>query len=142
MAATRINNALAIVNCDNVVDSVDDGPAAGVMEIRTGTPPANPEDADTGTLLSTVTYSDPAFGAAADIDPGARAIANPITGDVSADATGTAGYFRVKDSNGVVKFQGDVTLTGGGGDLELNNINIQAGVQVDITSHTVTMPEG
>lgn len=141
MANTRINNANAIAACNGIVDSADDGPAAGVIEIRTGAAPTNCADADTGTLLASLTFGDPAFGNAVDQNPGGRATAATITGDASADATGAAGHFRIKNSTGVVKWQGDVTGTGGGGDMELDNVNIQAGVQVDITSFTFDVPE-
>jgi hypothetical protein len=141
MAATMINNALAIINCDALVDAVDGGAGAGLCKIYTGSAPAAVETAATGTLLGTLTFSDPAFGAAADQNPGALATANAITDDTSADATGTAGYFRVMDSNLVQLWQGDITATGGGGDMELNSVAISAGAAISITSFTVTVPE-
>lgn len=137
----NINNALAITICNTVVDSVDDGAGAGLLEIYTGAPPATVDDASTGTLLGTLTFSDPAFGAAADQNPDALATANAITDDSSADATGTAGYFRVTDSNGVDKFQGTVGTVGSGNPLELNSVAITAGSAISISSMTIAMPE-
>ena len=75
------------------------------MEIRTGAPPATPATADSGTLLGTLTFSDPAFGNATTASPSV-ATASAITSDTNADASGDAGHFRVKDSNGAVIFQG------------------------------------
>jgi hypothetical protein len=141
MAVSRINNNVALSMCNAVVDALDAGAGAGYVQIRTGAAPTNCEDANSGTLLATLTCSDPAFGAAVDLAPGARATASAITGDTSADATGTAAHFRAFDSNNVCVLQGDVTATGGGGAMELNSVSINTGVAVDITSWTVTVPE-
>lgn len=141
MATSRINNNVAKTMCDAVVDALDAGAGAATVTIYDGAMPTNCEDADAGTVLAILTCSDPAFGAAADLAPGARATASAVTGDSSANATGTADYFRAKDSNGVVVLQGDVTATGGGGAMELNSITINTGVAVDITAWTVTVPE-
>lgn len=135
----RIRNAQALVMCDALVDSIDAGAGAGTIPIFTGTAPTNCEDADTGTLLATLTFSDPAFGPAADAAPGATATANAITSDVSADAAGTAGYFRFKDSDLVVRCQGECGTSGA--DLNFNTVVIAAGAEVAITAYTVTVPE-
>ena len=141
MATSRINNNVAKSAVDAIVDALDAGAGPATVEIRSGAAPTNCEDADTGTLLAVLTCSDPAFGSAADLNPGARATANAVTSDSSANNTGTAAHFRAKDSNGVVVLQGDVTATGGGGSMEINSTSINSGVQVDITSWTVTLPE-
>lgn len=141
MADPRIGNTAAILACDAIVDALDAGAGAGVIRIYTGSPPSDPDDAATGTLLAELTLSDPAFGAAIDADPGAIATANSITGDTSADDTGTAGYFRALDSDDNVIIQGDITATAGGGDLELNDVSITALDTVDITSWTFTVNE-
>ena len=142
MADCKISNAAAKAACDAIVDLLDGGSGAGTLKIYTGTPPADADTAASGTLLATLTLSDPAFGAAADANPGGRATASTITGDTSADNTGTAGYFRALDSNGVCIIQGTVTATSGGGDLELNSTSINSGVAVNVTSWTFTVPEG
>lgn len=141
MADTRIHKDAAIAACDAIVDLLDAGAGAAVVKIFTGSAPTDCQAADSGTLLAELTCSDPAFGAAADINPGARATANAITGDSTANATGTAGYFRAYDSDLKCIIQGTITATGGGGDLEMNSIAISAGVQVDISSWTFTLPE-
>lgn len=138
---TRINNAAAIAACNAIVDRLDLGAGAGLLRIYTGTPPTNVDAAPTGTLLAELTLSDPAFQGAVDANPGGRATANSITSDASANATGTAGYFRAvdSDSNGII--QGTVTATGGGGDMELNSTSIVLGVEVAVTSWTFTVNE-
>lgn len=133
--ATRIADAARNAAADAIVDSIDAGAAAGTLKIYTGTQPADADDADAGTLLVTITLSDPAYGAAA---AGAAALSGTPSG--TAVATGTAGYFRVEDSNGANVFDGSITATAGGGDLELDNTSIASGQTVTISSLGFTVP--
>ncbi|HEX9904622.1 MAG TPA: hypothetical protein VGA77_06630 [Propylenella sp.] len=137
-----ITNVAAKAAADAVVDLVDGGAGAGLLRIYAGSVPADADAALGGaTLLATLTMSDPAFGAAADAAPGATATASAITSDTSADATGTASFFRLLDSNALAIMQGLVTATGGGGDMEINSVSITSGVTVQCTSFTYTQPE-
>lgn len=133
----KISTASRNAACDAIVDLIDGGTGAGEIEIRSGAAPTAPADADSGTLLATLPMSATAFGAAS----GGVATAASITSDTDADATGTAGHFRVKDGDGTVIMQGSITGTGGGGDLILDNTSIAAGQTVSISSFTVTVPE-
>jgi hypothetical protein len=135
---TRISVAGATASVDALVGLLDGGAAAGYIEIRTGAQPASVATAASGTLLGTLALSDPAFGAAA----AGSADANAITGDSSADATGTAGWFRAYDSNDVAVIDGSITATGGGGDLELDDVSIVAGGTINVTGWTVSQPTG
>lgn len=136
--STAARNAAAAA----IATLVDGGSGAGVLRIYTGTKPATPATTATGTLLAEFTLSDPAFG-------------SPSTGVVTLDVTpaltdsgitnGTAGYFRLLDSTeaaatGLGVLDGTVTATGGGGDLTLNTTTISTGVNVEVTSGTITMP--
>lgn len=62
------------------------------LEIRTGAAPANAAAADTGTVLATMALPSDFLAAAS---AGAKAIAGTWQ-DTTADATGTAGHFRIK----------------------------------------------
>jgi hypothetical protein len=105
----------------------------GSIEIRSGTKPADPTVAPPdGALLATLTLGNPAFGAAAN----GVATANAITGDSSADATGTASWFRAKKSDATALLDGTVGTAGC--DLNLGSVALQAGAQVSITSFTLT----
>ena len=104
----EISTAARNAACDAIVDLVDGGAGAGTIQIRTGAAPTAPSDADTGTLLATLTFSDPAFGAASS----GVATASAITSDTNVDDTGTAAHYRVKDSNGTVIWQGNVSTSG------------------------------
>lgn len=132
--STAARNAAA----DGIVDLIDAGAAAGSIEHRTGSPPATPATADSGTLLGTTPFGDPAFGAAAS----GTATAAAITSDTSADNSGDAGHFRVKDSDGNVIFQGTSGEAADSADMTFDNKTIVAGGTIAVSSFTVTQPEG
>lgn len=141
--ATLISNAAAILANDAIVDSLDTGTGACHLKIYSGTVPTNSDDAlGAQVLLADLVMSATAFGNSTDLNPGARATANAITDDSSADATGTATFFRlVRGAATVGTVQGAVTATGGGGQLELNTVSIVAGALVQVTALTATHPE-
>jgi len=108
---------------------------SAVLKIRSGAPPTNIADADSGDVLATLSLPSNWM---ADAAAGAKAIAGTWA-DASADATGTAGHFRMYASNGTTQhIQGTITATGGGGDMTLDNTSIAAGQAVSITSFTLT----
>lgn len=116
---------------------------SGVLEYRTGTQPTAADDAPTGTLLVSMTLPADAFGASS-----AGAVAKAGTwNDSSADATGTAGWFRLRESTDGGgssstdrRIDGSITATGGGGDLTLDSTSITATQSVTQNSFTVTQP--
>jgi len=141
MANTKISNAVAIAQCNLLVDLLDAGAGAGKLRVYDGAQPAGPDTAvTTQNLLVEWVLGDPAFGDAVDANPGGRATANAIA-TVAAAITGTAAWCRALDSNNVAIIDGSVTATGGGGDLTLNSISIVEAVNQSITSWTVTQPE-
>lgn len=133
----KLTNAAASAAADAVVDLCDAGAGAATLRIYDGTAPATADTALSGnTLLAQLTMSDPAFGSASN----GVATASAITQDSSADATGTATFFRILDSNGTVVLQGTVGTSGC--DLNLNTTSIVAGATVSVTSLTYTQPKG
>lgn len=131
--ATSTRNAM----CDAVDTLISAGAAAGKLIIYTGTQHGTPGTLPAGTALATFTLPDPAFAAASS---GSMTLNTVAT--VQGSSTGTAGCFAVMDSDNNVVFDGTVTATSGGGDLELNTTSITTGVDVSITSGTFTMPSG
>ncbi|GAA0897670.1 hypothetical protein [Pseudonocardia zijingensis] len=122
--------------CNTLVDRVD-ASGAGSLEIRSGTRPPSANDAATGTVLATVELATPAFGDSAD---GTATLTDPPA--VTGVAAGTATWFRALDGAGATVMDGSVSATGDGGDLQLATTAITAGLTVDITGGTVTMPSG
>jgi hypothetical protein len=115
---------------------IDGGGGAGKIQIYTGSPPANTTDGASGTLLSTMTFSATSFGTPAT----GVTTANTITSDASVAATGTAGYYRIKDHANVCIGQGIVGLSGA--DLNLDSLSFILAGTCAITSATITMPAG
>jgi hypothetical protein len=113
---------------------------SAVLRIYSGTAPANAGTATGGgnTLLAELTCGT-ALAPAASTGVGGVLTLNAITQDSSANATGTATFFRIINStNGTAIVQGTVTATGGGGDLTLNTTSISSGAAVSITSFVIT----
>lgn len=104
------------------------------LDIYSGSPPANCAAADTGTLLATLSLPSDWM---ANASGGSKGLAGSWTGTGS--AAGTAGYFRIKDSaNTTCHMQGAVTLTGGGGDMTMDNTNIASGQSITVNSFNLT----
>lgn len=108
---------------------------SAILYIYDGTKPANTTDADDGTVLATINLPSDWM---ANASGGVKTKAGTWE-DTSADATGTAAYFRVKESTGTTThIQGTVTVTGGGGDMTVDNTSVAAGQQITVTSFTLT----
>lgn len=107
--------------------------ASPTLEIRTGAQPANCAAADSGTLLASMTLPSSWMNAAS----GGAMTLSGTWEDLSADNTGTAAHFRIKQG-ATCHLQGNVTATGGGGDLELSSVSITATQSVTITAFTLT----
>lgn len=117
--------------CDAMTALVNGG-TLKIYTVGSGVPATASAAITDQVLLATLTLANPAFGSASS----GVATANAITGDTSADATGTASFFRLLTSGGSSRFQG---LCGtSGSDLNLNTTSIVSGAQVDVTSLTIT----
>jgi hypothetical protein len=110
---------------DHVVDQLDEGVPPGTLVFQTA---GNVE-------VATLTFSNPAFGNALN----GTATANAITSDGSATG-GSIAKARLKNAAGTDKIICSVTATGGGGDIELNDISVTAGQVVTVTSLTYSAP--
>lgn len=107
--------------------------ASPTLEIRTGVQPTNCAAADSGTLLASMTLPSDWMNAAS----GGTKTLSGTWQDLNADASGTAGHFRIKQG-ATCHFQGPVTATGGGGAIELSSVSITATQSVTITAFTIT----
>lgn len=135
-AALQYSGAVRNARLDAIETTVGASP---ILRIRTGAAPANCAAVDTGTVLATMTLPADWMAAAS---AGSKAMLGTWT-DASADAAGTAGHVRFYDSTGTTcHIQGTVTITGGGGDITLDNTNIAAGQSVSITSFTLSTGNG
>jgi hypothetical protein len=109
--------------------------ASGLLRIydATGGTPANVGTAiSTQVLLAELALS-ATFAAAAS---SGTLTASAITQDSSANATGTAAFFRLTTSGGTAVVQGTVSTSGA--DLNLNTVSIVSGGPVQVTSLVIT----
>ena len=126
--STAVRNA----KLDVVETTIGVGP---ILRMRTGAPPANCGTADSGTILAECVLPSDWMQAAA---AGSKS-KNGAWEDLSANATGTAGHFRIYDGAGTTcHMQGTVTLTAGGGDMTVDNTSFSAGQSFTVTSFTLT----
>lgn len=127
---------LAVSTRNSRLDSIEtEIGTAPILKLRTGSAPANCAAADTGTVCATMTLPSDWLAAAAS---GAKSKSGTWQ-DTSADNAGTIAHFRIYDSGGsTCHIQGTVTITGGGGDMTLDNNVVVAGQQITITSFTMT----
>lgn len=129
--AEKLDTSVRNVLADALADLYD----GGELKIYSGSQPATPATAPTGTLLATITLPTPAFGAAA-----SGVASKSGTWTTTAVATATAGYFRIKDSGGANAIDGACGGTGSGAELELDNPAILSSQTVTVSSFTITQP--
>jgi len=122
--------ALRNARLDAITTKIDAGAGAGLLRIYDGTRPATGGTATT--LLAELTFSDPSSAAAAS----GVLTASAITQDASANATGTATWFRVVDSAATFVMDGNVGTSGS--DLNLTTTSITATQPVSVTSFEIT----
>jgi len=107
---------------------------SGFLRIYSGTRPATPDTALSGnTLLAELTFGATAFAAAT----GGTKTANAIGSDTSADATGTATFFRAFKTDGTTAVV-DGTVGTSGTDAIINSTSIVAATTVACTSMVLT----
>ena len=127
--------------CNSIVALVDVGTLNnnGYISIFTAPRPSSPESPiGSATRLAIVPLAAPAFGTATD----GQANANGLnTSGVVVDTTGTPSWFRVYDKDNNSIWDGDVALTGSGGDMEFNDLNFIKDGKLVLTTFNAIMPQ-
>lgn len=104
---------------------------APTLELRTGAQPATCATADSGTVLATITlpsdWANPASG-------GTKTLLGTWQ-DLTADASGTFGHYRIKQG-ATCHEQGSCGLAGS--DIVMDSATVTTGQQVSIISFTKT----
>jgi hypothetical protein len=133
----KITNAVASASADAGANLVDGGAGAGKLRIYDGTQPTTADTAlGAQVLLAELTMTDPAFGAASN---GVKT-ASAITTDASANATGTASWGTLVDSNNLRVM--DFSVGTASADLILNTVSIVISASVAVTAFTYTQSKG
>jgi hypothetical protein len=121
---------------NNQLDAIaTTGAGTAVLKIKSGALPANCAAAEAGTVLATLTLPATWMGAAS----GGSVVKAGTWEDTSADAAGTAAWFRLYKNDGTtVVMQGDVTATAGGGAMTVDNTTFAAAQNFTVTGFTIT----
>jgi hypothetical protein len=112
-----------------LVTDIDSGAGAGTLTIYSGTRPAT--GGTETTVLAVLTLSDPCGS----VTNGVLTF-SAITDDASANATGTASWARLKDSDG--NAAADMSVGTSGADINFDSVSFVAGGNVSVTSLTIT----
>lgn len=106
-----------------------------LLRMYSGSMPANPATAASGTLLAELTLPSDWMGASSD---GVKSKSGTWQ-DLSANNDGTLGYFRLLDVTGTdCGVQGTISLTGDGGDMIVDNTSVRTGQQIVVSTFTLT----
>lgn len=128
----QLSTAVRNARLDSIETTIG---TSAILKIRTGAAPANCGTADSGTVLATLNLPSDWMAAASG---GSKAMTGTWQ-DTSADNTGTAAHFRVYATDGTTcGIQGTVTVTGGGGDMTVDNTSFVAAQSFTITGFTLT----
>lgn len=128
----------AVLRRNEALDAIANNANSGKLRFYSGTRPTDADTALSGnTLLAELVMNATAFGAAS----AGVITANAITSDSSADATGTATFVRILESDGTTAWA-DLSVGTSGTEVVLNTTSIVSGAQVSISSFTVTLPVG
>lgn len=128
-----LSDAVRNARLDSIETTIGTAP---LLRIYSGTAPADESTALSGnTLLAECTLPSDWMAAAA---LGSKSKSGTWQ-DSSANATGTATFYRLYDSTGTTcHLQGSVTATGGGGDMTVDNTSFATGQSFTVTSYSWT----
>lgn len=119
MASVTFSTGIRNIRGAATVAAIDNGSvnATGKIEFYSGTRPSSPQVEPVGvTLLCALNFSNPAYGPHIN----GRASANPISGGANNIlATGMCTWFRVFDRDNNPLWDGNVSIPGRGGDIQL-----------------------
>lgn len=107
--------------------------AAPHLFLRTGPPPASVGIPPSGTLICDITLPADWMAAASGGSKSKLGLWQAL-----AVADGLLGHYRIIDSLGVVRLQGTVTVTGGGGDMTVDSLTTVTNQLVTVTAYTWT----
>ena len=111
----------------------------GTFNFYTGSMPATPETATTGTLLVSFTFSTTAFGAYSFTGGFEQATASFTANSVNPVASGTVGYVRGFRADGTTVVA-DYTIGTSGTDIVIGSTTISTGVPVTLSSFLQKIP--
>jgi hypothetical protein len=144
--STGLRNALLGTNCWKTLFT------DGIMDIYSGTIPANADAIESGTLLVSITVASGAF--TADAAANGLEFTTPSSGAITKNtdvwsgvgaATGEAGYYRFYDngyhtgsSSTAIRFDGTCAVSGG--DLNMSDLTVTSALTTTVDTFSITLP--
>lgn len=129
------------ITARTMLDGIDATFNAGKIQLRSGAAPGVGQ-VPSGTLLAEEDLPADAFAAAS-----GRSKAKNGTWQTVGAAAGIIGHYRMiaaGDTGAATqnepRIEGSVTLTGGGGDMTVDNNDVEPAQEITITSFTLTIP--
>lgn len=108
--------------------------ASGTLKLFSGSVPANCAAVDPAGLLASGSLPATAASVSAGV------VTKSGTWSFTGSGSGTIASFRLYDSGAVCIHQGTVTITGGGGDMTVDNTSIATGQTGSVGTYSITMP--
>lgn len=132
MATLQLSVTVRNARLDTIETTIGTAP---VIELRAGSLPANCAAVSTGALLSRDALPSDWLAAASS---GSKAKNGTWT--TTGLGSGTIGYFRIYEASSpdTCHIQGDVTVTGGGGAMTVDNTSIALSQVVTVNTFTLT----
>jgi len=135
----RVTAALRKLQMDAIIASC----ASGILRVMSnaGAQPATPEASiGSAVVLAELVMGSPAFTAVAAVASADYVLAaTAITPDASANASGTASWFRLWNAAGTTALFDGTVGVGAGFDLSINAVAIVAATTVSATGMSITM---
>lgn len=137
MAIIRLPTSIRNQMVSVLAAKADEALTPGEIHIFGGTIPADGDASAFGNpLLAVVTLADPGFGEASN----GTITANAIISVNTVRESGTATWGRLVSGTDAKAAYFDVTGPGGGGVMQLNDVNLVKDGLIEITDFTLTMP--
>lgn len=121
---------------NNQLDQIEATPGVSpLLRMYSGAAPVDCATVASGTLIAEMVLPSDWMNAAA---AGTKTKLGTWS-DVSANAAGILGYFRIYDSTGTTcHVQGTITITGGGGDMIVDNTNVALAQSITVSTFSVS----
>lgn len=129
----QLSTAARTAAAQGIADILNTTPTVASLVIYSGAVPADCAAADPAGELASGDLPTTCLTAAS------GALTKAGTWALTGSAAGDAASFRIFDDGGVCTAQGDVTATGGGGVMEIDNVTIAIGQAVNVTAVTITI---
>jgi hypothetical protein len=111
---------------------------SAVLRMYTGSAPSNCAASATGSKIAEFSL---ASDWASSASSGTKALSSTPLASTGLTPGGTLGYYRIYDSAGTTCHeQGTITVTGGGGDMTVDNTSLSTGQTINVTGFTKTAP--